>query len=424
MYSQRRAAHGEENAEEQRFAKDCRTPASRCGDGRVSFRRGEKTGQVGDLPIETQTAIPARSRRGRARPRSRCRRHYNRPGRQRPASTLTPSDNGSCRLPGLPREQAHGTIVTLRSRKDNRMPNRLATWSSGFGIWPWHGCWRLGGSRRWPAIGRKFWARTATASPTASSRRLAGAGPNPVAAGSRQRLCRRGRGGRARRCCFIAWATTGGRGPRRSHRQAAVEGRPSRPATKADLSRRWPAVVPLVHRRAERLPAGPGRRVGLRRCSTRAKSVVAQCLSRFAAPEGYFGAGSSPIVEDDKLLLNVGGKGTAASRRASWPLPWPTASRCGSRPTSWPATRRRWRPRIDGVRHVDLRHAIECRLARSGERCRAVSIPIRCPRPDRQRGQSAGAGRPPVRFGQLWRRSPLGQISGPTRRSRSGTATT
>jgi outer membrane protein assembly factor BamB len=28
----------------------------------------------------------------------------------------------------------------------------------------------------------------------------------------------------------------------------------------------------------------------------------------FQAPDGYFGAGSSPILEDDKLLLNVGGK--------------------------------------------------------------------------------------------------------------------
>ncbi len=37
--------------------------------------------------------------------------------------------------------------------------------------------------------------------------------------------------------------------------------------------------------------------------------LVARSLSRVRAPEGYFGAGSTPIVEDGKLLVNVGGRG-------------------------------------------------------------------------------------------------------------------
>ncbi len=71
-----------------------------------------------------------------------------------------------------------------------------------------------------------------------------------------------------------------------------------------------PRCVPVVHGGRVYL-FGPG---GELACVTLDKGRTEwsrQVYQEFGAPEGYFGAGSSPIVEDDKLLLNVGGRNGA-----------------------------------------------------------------------------------------------------------------
>ena len=68
-----------------------------------------------------------------------------------------------------------------------------------------------------------------------------------------------------------------------------------------------PRCVPLVHENRVYLfgPSGELACVAL----DSGKTVWARNVDQdFKAPEGYFGAGSSPIVEGDKLLLNVGGR--------------------------------------------------------------------------------------------------------------------
>ncbi|HEX3726295.1 MAG TPA: PQQ-binding-like beta-propeller repeat protein [Pirellulales bacterium] len=67
----------------------------------------------------------------------------------------------------------------------------------------------------------------------------------------------------------------------------------------------------------------------------------------FKAPEGYFGAGSSPLVEGGKLLVNVGGKGAGlvALALADGKTQWQATDELASYSSPIAAT-------IDGVRHV------------------------------------------------------------------------
>lgn len=68
----------------------------------------------------------------------------------------------------------------------------------------------------------------------------------------------------------------------------------------------------------------------------------------FKAPEGYFGAGSTPIVEGDKLVVNVGsrdGAGIVAFDRATGRTRWKATDEFASYSSPVAAT-------IDGVRHL------------------------------------------------------------------------
>ncbi len=71
-----------------------------------------------------------------------------------------------------------------------------------------------------------------------------------------------------------------------------------------------PRCVPLVHDGRVYL-YGPSGELACLTLDTGKKVWARNVNQEFDAPEGYFGAGSSPIVEGDKLLLNVGGRGGA-----------------------------------------------------------------------------------------------------------------
>jgi outer membrane protein assembly factor BamB len=108
-----------------------------------------------------------------------------------------------------------------------------------------------------------------------------------------------------------------------------------------------PRCVPLVHGNYVYL-LGPG---GELACVTfdEGKQVWQRQLYReFDAPEGYFGAGSSPIVEADKLLVNVGGRdgaGLVALGLADGKTIWKATDEAASYSSPTAAT-------IGGVRHV------------------------------------------------------------------------
>ena len=70
-------------------------------------------------------------------------------------------------------------------------------------------------------------------------------------------------------------------------------------------------------------------------------------LEEFSAPEGYFGAGSTPIVEDGKLLINVGGKGAGivALNPQDGKTVWKATDEAASYSSPTAAT-------IDDARHV------------------------------------------------------------------------
>jgi len=81
-----------------------------------------------------------------------------------------------------------------------------------------------------------------------------------------------------------------------------------RPIREASISDHGPRCVPIIHQgsvylvRSRRGLARPGLEVG-------ACALVARCRPRIrAAGKLSFGVGSTPIVEGDKLLANVGGK--------------------------------------------------------------------------------------------------------------------
>lgn len=69
-----------------------------------------------------------------------------------------------------------------------------------------------------------------------------------------------------------------------------------------------PRCVPLIH--GDRVVlAGPAGEMAAVDLNTGKQLWTRELYEEFKAPEGYFGAGSSPIVEDGKLLVNVGGRG-------------------------------------------------------------------------------------------------------------------
>jgi outer membrane protein assembly factor BamB len=71
-----------------------------------------------------------------------------------------------------------------------------------------------------------------------------------------------------------------------------------------------PRCVPLIHEQSVYL-LGPGGELACVALDTGKQLWFRQIYQDFKAPDGYFGAGSSPLVEAGKLLLNVGGSGGA-----------------------------------------------------------------------------------------------------------------
>ncbi len=68
-----------------------------------------------------------------------------------------------------------------------------------------------------------------------------------------------------------------------------------------------PRCVPLVDQEHVYL-LGPGGELACLELATGKQVWLRNICKDFNAPEGYFGTGSSPILEGDKLLVNVGGK--------------------------------------------------------------------------------------------------------------------
>lgn len=107
-----------------------------------------------------------------------------------------------------------------------------------------------------------------------------------------------------------------------------------------------PRCVPLIH--GDRVvllgPAGEMAAVDL---NTGKQLWTRELYEEFKAPEGYFGAGSSPIVEDGKLLVNVGGRGAGlvALSLADGKTLWKATDELASYSSPTAAT-------VGGVRHV------------------------------------------------------------------------
>jgi outer membrane protein assembly factor BamB len=68
-----------------------------------------------------------------------------------------------------------------------------------------------------------------------------------------------------------------------------------------------PRCVPLIDKERVFL-LGPGGELACLELKTGKQVWLRNICKDFKAPEGYFGAGSSPIAEGDKLLVNVGGR--------------------------------------------------------------------------------------------------------------------
>lgn len=108
-----------------------------------------------------------------------------------------------------------------------------------------------------------------------------------------------------------------------------------------------PRCVPLVHQDRVFM-VGPSGELACVQLETGKKLWYRDAYKEFRAPEGYFGAGSSPIVEGGKLILNVGGAdgaGLVAFDLADGKTAWKATSEAASYSSPVAAT-------LDGVRHL------------------------------------------------------------------------
>ena len=108
-----------------------------------------------------------------------------------------------------------------------------------------------------------------------------------------------------------------------------------------------PRCVPLVHEGRVYL-YGPSGELACVTLDTGKKIWARNVNQEYGAPEGYFGAGSSPIVEGDKLLLNVGGRdgaGIVAFALADGKTVWKATDEGASYSSPTAAT-------LGGQRHV------------------------------------------------------------------------
>jgi outer membrane protein assembly factor BamB len=108
-----------------------------------------------------------------------------------------------------------------------------------------------------------------------------------------------------------------------------------------------PRCVPLVHQDRVYL-LGPGGELVCLELKDGKQAWARNVTQDFRVPDSYFGAGSSPIVEDGKLLLNVGGSqgaGIVAFALADGSTQWKATSEGASYSSPVAAT-------VDGTRHL------------------------------------------------------------------------
>jgi outer membrane protein assembly factor BamB len=108
-----------------------------------------------------------------------------------------------------------------------------------------------------------------------------------------------------------------------------------------------PRCVPLIHEGRVYL-LGPGGELACVSLDSGQQVWFRNVYRDFKAPDGYFGAGSSPIVEADKLLLNVGGTngaGLVALSPVDGKTLWQATDEAASYSSPAAAT-------IAGLRHV------------------------------------------------------------------------
>lgn len=108
-----------------------------------------------------------------------------------------------------------------------------------------------------------------------------------------------------------------------------------------------PRCVPLIGKEHVYL-LGPGGELACLALETGKQVWLRNICQDFKAPEGYFGTGSSPILEGDKLLVNVGGRdgaGLVAFSPADGKTLWKATDEAASYSSPVAAT-------VAGVRHV------------------------------------------------------------------------
>jgi outer membrane protein assembly factor BamB len=108
-----------------------------------------------------------------------------------------------------------------------------------------------------------------------------------------------------------------------------------------------PRCVPLIHA-GQVFLLGPKGELQCVELATGKTLWFRNLYTDFKAPDGYFGAGSSPIIEGDKLLINVGGApgaGLVALSPADGQTLWKSTDEAASYSSPVAAT-------VDGVRHV------------------------------------------------------------------------
>src|SRR5207244_299172 len=108
-----------------------------------------------------------------------------------------------------------------------------------------------------------------------------------------------------------------------------------------------PRCVPVIHQGNVYL-FGAGGNLHSVSLKDGSKRWSREAYREFGAPEGYFGAGSTPIVEKEKLLVNVGGKagsGLVAFSLKDGKTVWQSTDELASYSSPVAVT-------LEGVRHV------------------------------------------------------------------------
>ena len=122
----------------------------------------------------------------------------------------------------------------------------------------------------------------------------------------------------------------------------------------------------------------------------------------YGGDEGYFGAGSTPILVGGKLLVNVGGRGAGlvaldpATGRTLWKATDEAASY--SSPTA---------VKLGNAEQALFITRLNCVLVDPATGKATDARALRPARPDRERGHAAGLWRQDVSHVELWRRRPV-----------------